>query len=145
MPDRVVYSPHGYPASIYPQPYFSDPAHPANLEPLWRARGGYLQEEGAAPVLLGEFGNPLRTESDRQWLDALVGYLGRTGASFAYWSFNPDSGDTGGLVADDWVTPQADELAALAPLLRSGTPAPAAPRPTSTSNPSTQPAPWPTA
>ncbi|GAA1838674.1 cellulase family glycosylhydrolase [Microlunatus capsulatus] len=132
VPGRVVYSPHDYPASIYPQPYFSDPGYPANLEPLWRARWGYLQEQGVAPVLLGEFGTTLRTPSDRHWLDALVGYLDRTGASFAYWSFNPDSGDTGGLVADDWVTPQADKLAALAPLLRPGRPVSPVPTPSAT-------------
>ncbi len=37
--------------------------------------------------------------------------------SFAYWSWNPNSGDTGGLVADDWSSPEQDKLDALAPLL----------------------------
>ena len=44
--------------------------------------------------------------------------------SFAYWSFNPNSGDTGGLVTDDWVTPQRDKLEALRPLLGGGAPMP---------------------
>ncbi|SDS40102.1 endoglucanase [Friedmanniella luteola] len=143
VPGRVVYSPHDYPASIYPQPYFSDPAYPANLEPLWSARWGYLQEQGIAPVLLGEFGTTLRTASDRAWLSTLVAYLDRTGASFAYWSFNPNSGDTGGLVADDWVTPQSDKLAALAPLLGPGRPVDPAPRPTASPTPVLSPTPTP--
>jgi endoglucanase len=37
--------------------------------------------------------------------------------SFAYWSFNPNSGDTGGLVQGDWLTPQSGKLALLADLL----------------------------
>jgi endoglucanase len=78
-------------------------------------------------VLLGEFGTTLQTASDQQWLASLVDYLGDTGISFAYWSFNPNSGDTGGLVQDDWTTPQSAKLAALAPLL---TPAAVTPAPT---------------
>ena len=33
--------------------------------------------------------------------------------SFAYWSFNPNSGDTGGLVQGDWETPQEGKLSLL--------------------------------
>jgi len=70
---------------------------------------------------------------ERQWLNTLVQYLdgdtnlaggGATtltgtqkGISFAYWSLNPNSGDTGGLLEDDWITVQAGKLALLAPLL----------------------------
>jgi len=92
-------------------------------------------------VLVGEFGTRLETTSDQQWLDTLVSYLGTTGMSFAYWSFNPNSGDTGGLVMDDWTTPQAAKLAALAPLLDVNAPvatpttAPVAPAPSASQTP----------
>lgn len=117
VPHRVVYSPHEYPASVYPQPWFSDPDYPANLPGIWNQSWGYLVEDGIAPVFVGEFGTGLTTASDQQWLAAFVQYLASTGTSFGYWSFNPDSGDTGGLVADDWKTPQTAKLAALEPLL----------------------------
>nr|WP_179549429.1 cellulase family glycosylhydrolase [Herbiconiux flava] len=120
VPDRVVYSPHDYPASIYPQTWFSDPAYPANLPEVWDANWGYLAREGIAPVLVGEFGSKLQTTSDRQWFENIVSYLGSTGISFSYWSFNPNSGDTGGIVQDDWVTLQAEKVAALVPLLGPG-------------------------
>jgi endoglucanase len=122
VPDRVVYSPHDYPSSIHQQPWFTDPAYPANLPAQWESTWGYLATENIAPVLLGEFGTRLQTRSDRQWLTALVDYLGEKGISFAYWSFNPNSGDTGGLVSDDWVTPQRATLDLLWPLLGAGTP-----------------------
>ena len=82
-------------------------------------------------MLLGEFGTTFRTDSDRMWLQSLVGYLDRTGISFSYWSFNPNSGDTGGIVADDWRTPQQDKLDALRPILEPAA-ATASPMPTPT-------------
>jgi endoglucanase len=117
VPHRVVYSPHDYPGSIHAQPWFAAPDYPRNLRGQWSRSWGYLAEENLAPVLLGEFGTTLRTEADRAWLTSLVDYLGDTGISFAYWSFNPNSGDTGGLVTDDWRTPQHAKLEALRPLL----------------------------
>ncbi|MBM9474887.1 cellulase family glycosylhydrolase [Nakamurella flavida] len=123
--NQLVYSAHDYPASVFPQTWFADPAYPANLPAVWDRSWGYLAKQNIAPVLLGEFGTKLETESDRAWLRTLVGYLGENRISFAFWSFNPNSGDTGGLVADDWVTPQQAKLDALAPLLG------AAPGPTS--------------
>ena len=61
-------------------------------------------------------------------------YLDQNKISFAYWSFNPNSGDTGGLVGDDWSTPQRAKLdapEAAAGVL--GTPAPTTPAPASRS------------
>ncbi|WP_144781982.1 cellulase family glycosylhydrolase [Microbacterium sp. BH-3-3-3] len=149
--NRVVYSPHDYPASVYAQPWFSASGYPANLEAVWDANWGYLVRKNIAPVLLGEFGTKLETASDRAWLDALVAYLAKTKISYAYWSFNPNSGDTGGLVADDWRTPQKAKLAALAPILTPAAapapqpaPIPSTPAPTTTPRPSVTPTPTPT-
>jgi endoglucanase len=116
VPARLVYSAHDYPASIASQPWFGAADYPNNLPGQWDKTWGYLQTSGTAPVLLGEFGTKLATTSDRQWLTTLVRYLADRQISFAYWSFNPNSGDTGGLVADDWVTPQVAKLLALRPL-----------------------------
>ncbi len=59
--DRVVYSPHDYPASVYPQRWFSDPNYPNNLPAVWDKNWGYLFKQNIAPVLLGEFGSTLAT------------------------------------------------------------------------------------
>ena len=137
VPDRVVYSPHDYPSSIYAQPWFSDPDYPANLTEQWRRSWGYLVEDNIAPVLVGEFGTRLQTESDRQWLTGLVDYLHEHAISFAYWSFNPNSGDTGGLVGDDWRTPEQAKLDALRPLLGAGS----VPTPSQSATPTPTPSP----
>jgi endoglucanase len=113
---RLVYSPHDYPVSVYRQPWFSDPNYPDNLYSIWDKNWGYLFREGTAPILIGEFGTRLQTTSDQLWLNALVTYLkgdlngdgtndldaGQQGASWTYWSWNPNSGDTGGMLKDDW-------------------------------------------
>jgi len=124
---RVVYSPHDYPASVYRQTWFTAKNYPNNLTTMWKKNWGYLAQKGIAPVLLGEFGTKLETTSDKKWLSKLVGYLKKTKISFAYWSFNPNSGDTGGLVKDDWFTPQTKKLAALKPLIGAGTVVPIIP------------------
>jgi hypothetical protein len=50
--------------------------------------------------------------------------------SFTYWCFNPNSGDTGGLLNDDWTTVNQTRLsylaASLGPMLGTGTTGPAA-------------------
>ncbi|GAA0998720.1 cellulase family glycosylhydrolase [Subtercola frigoramans] len=140
VPNHVVYSPHDYPSTVYNQTWFSASNYPANLAGVWDKNWGFIAKTGSAPVLLGEFGTKLETDSDRKWLSSIVSYLADNSMSFAYWSFNPNSGDTGGLVKDDWVTPQTEKLAALQPLLGAGTPTPVqTPTPTATPTPTPKP------
>jgi endoglucanase len=42
---------------------------------------------------------------------------GVNGMSFTYWSWNPNSGDTGGIVGDDWVTVNQKKQSILQPYL----------------------------
>lgn len=136
---RVVYSPHDYPKSIYAQSWFSAPNYPANLPGVWNANWGYISARGIAPVWLGEFGTRYTDSSDVAWLTTMVSYLKSTGISFAYWSYNPNSGDTGGLVKDDWRTPETAKLKALAPILSGSAALP----PATGTTPSTTPTPKP--
>lgn len=106
VPNRVVYSAHDYPSCIYQQTWFSAKNYPANLPAVWDSFWGYIVRKEIAPVLMGEFGSRLETESDRQWFDALIAYLGSSVDSVHWmlWSWNPNSTDTGGLLLDDWET-----------------------------------------
>jgi len=114
---QLVYSAHDYPASVYNQPWFSDPTYPANLPPLWDATWGYLVKSNVAPVYLGEFGTLDQTTSDQQWFQSLATYIGGNGLSFTYWCWNPDSGDTGGILQDDWQTVNMNKQDVLLPIL----------------------------
>ncbi|MEB3190360.1 MAG: glycosyl hydrolase family 18 protein [Snowella sp.] len=115
--NRLVYSAHDYPASVYPQSWFSNANYPNNLAALWDSTWGYLEKQNLAPVLLGEFGTKLATTSDRQWLEQLTQYIGTNGIDWTYWSWNPNSGDTGGILNDDWITVNTAKQTMLDPLL----------------------------
>lgn len=115
---------------------------PNNLWAVWKSHWGFIFENGIAPIWVGEFGgffgvdgsgNPTKPHGtyEKQWVQNLAIYLngdftgngtsdlpaGSKGMSFAYWSYNPVSGDTGGLVQDDWITPQTVKLNLINPLL----------------------------
>lgn len=104
IPDRLVYSTHEYPESVYRQPWFDEPSYPANLPAVWDKYWGYLLKENIAPVLIGEFGTKYETEKDRQWLQAFRSYIQQNRLNWIFWSLNPNSADTGGLLLDDWVS-----------------------------------------
>ncbi|MBI2942299.1 MAG: cellulase family glycosylhydrolase [Chloroflexi bacterium] len=103
VPNRVVYSPHDYGPSVYEQGWFQDREFPANLPDVWTRRWGYLAREGIAPVVVGEFGGrSVGDDRDGQWQRTLLAYLRKRGIGYLAWSLNPNSGDTGGILADDW-------------------------------------------
>ncbi len=117
VPNQLVYSTHDYPVSVSSQPWFFDLSYPNNMPGIWDQTWGYLVKDGIAPVLVGEFGSKYESWMDRTWMRALAKYLGDNEISFTYWCLNPESVDTGGLLADDWTTVHADKQALLAPLL----------------------------
>ncbi|MFI6037676.1 cellulase family glycosylhydrolase [Streptomyces sp. NPDC051315] len=108
--NRLVYSAHDYATSVAQQSWFSDPSFPANMPGIWDKYWGYIFQQDIAPVWLGEFGTTLQPAVDQRWLSALVNYLRSTSAHGAdsfhwtFWSWNPNSGDTGGILKDDWTT-----------------------------------------
>ncbi|MFC7263641.1 cellulase family glycosylhydrolase [Streptomyces lutosisoli] len=108
--NRVVYSAHDYATSVAQQSWFSDPSFPDNMPGVWDKYWGYLFKQNIAPVWVGEFGTTLASTVDQKWLAALVTYLrptstyGADSISWTFWSWNPNSGDTGGILKDDWAT-----------------------------------------
>jgi endoglucanase len=113
---NLVLSPHVYGPDVYDQPYFAATNFPANMPALWDQQFGSLIGAGYT-VVIGEFGGRFGhggSAKDKVWQDALVDYLIAKGANSAfYWSWNPNSGDTGGVLQDDWQTPWPDKVALL--------------------------------
>ena len=73
--------------------------------------GSYPSNEAAS--VIGEFGTKY-TGSMVEWLDDLVDYLGAIEQRNSFfWCLNPNSGDTGGLLQDDWTTEETGKLEAL--------------------------------
>jgi endoglucanase len=117
---KLVYSPHEYGPGVFAQPWFSDPQMQAILYDRWQQGFDHIADAGTAPILIGEFGGR-GTGTDTAegiWQRQLMDFLGRRGHSWTYWSWNPNSGDTGGVLADDWQTPVPGKLALLQQLQR---------------------------
>lgn len=117
--NKVVYSAHEYGISVYHQSWFDESTFPSNLPGIWDSMWGYLVKQNIAPVLIGEFGSTLQDPKDATWLKALMQYMGTgtSGMNFTYWCWNPDSGDTGGIVDYDWVTVNQAKQSILQPYL----------------------------
>jgi len=145
--NKLVYSPHDYAISVFDrQSWFNDPNFPNNLPGVWDQFWGYLSNQNTAPILLGEFGSTLQNPLDVQWLNKLMTYLTSKGMSFTFWSWNPNSGDTGGIALDDWWTINQTKYNILQPHLvppigGSSPPPTTSPPPTSSPPPTTSPPP----
>jgi endoglucanase len=114
-PDQLVYSAHEYGPSVYQQPWFSSPDMVSILRQRWEDEFGFIASQGIAPVLVGEFGGPqVGLDSvEGRWQRQFLGYLSRSYLSWTYWSLNPDSSGTGGVLNNDWSTVDQAKLALL--------------------------------
>jgi endoglucanase len=118
-PNKLVYSPHEYGPSVFAQPWFSAPNYRELLYDRWEKGFQFIADEGTAPILIGEFGGK-ETGTDTVagvWLRQFMDYLGARGFSWTYWSWNPNSGDTGGVLLDDWQTVHQGKMALLRQLI----------------------------
>ena len=107
-PDKLVYSAHDYGPEVSWQQWFQvrNPADLAHTLPaVWEKHWAYLQKNGTAPVFVGEFGGgSMGQDAEGVWQRTLVSFLKTNNINYAYWSWNPDSGDTGGILQNDWKT-----------------------------------------
>ncbi len=117
---KVVYSPHDYGPGVYMQPWFNDPNFPNNLDEIWDAKWGYIAKQNIAPIWIGEFGGRATDLQSKEgiWQNYLVKYIHDHNLNFAYWSWNPNSGDTGGILNDDWTTVNQNKVEMLKPILQ---------------------------
>ena len=131
VPNKLVYSPHEYGPGVFQQPWLS-PYDPAVLEDRWERGFNYIATQNVAPILVGEFGGRevgMDTDEGR-WQNQFVDFLAREEHSFTYWAWNPNSGDTGGILNPDWTTIDQAKQAMLDRLLSGELPPPPAPTPT---------------
>lgn len=147
--DHLVYSPHEYGPGVFAQTWLSLPQAEMEQELLrrWQAGFGYIVDEQIAPVLIGEFGGrgvgDLSTVEGR-WFDQFANYLAANDISWTFWSWNPNSTDTGGILDDDWSTVLVVKQARLDQLLRGEYAPQPVPDPDPTPDPDPSPDPDPT-
>jgi aryl-phospho-beta-D-glucosidase BglC (GH1 family) len=114
-PSKLMYSTHEYGPEVHDQDWFSDAKYPSNLPALWTAKFDFIMQENLGHILIGEFGIKDRASASGRagvWFDTVLAKLGTT-YSWTFWCWNPNSGDTEGLLAYDWVTPVQWKIDAL--------------------------------
>ena len=117
VPNRVVYSPHAYDFALPSQNFKLDASLINNA---W----GYIYQDNLAPVFVGEFAlSKADAPKNVAWYKDFVNYLATTtgnspqpgdqGISWGYFGFTPNSGDTQGVLTDNYKDPNSkvvDEL-----------------------------------
>ncbi len=102
--DQLVYSPHDYGPTVYQQPWFKAGYNYDSLyKDCWHDNWLYIHEDGTAPLLIGEWGGFMR-EPNLTWMTHMRSLIKNYHLHHTFWCFNANSGDTGGLVLDDFKT-----------------------------------------
>ena len=106
---QIVYSPHDYGPTVYKQPWFeSEFTYESLKKDAWTPFWLYIADENIAPVLIGEWGGFMEGDT-LKWMNCLRQLIDEKKLSHTFWCFNANSGDTGGLVKDDFKTWDEDK------------------------------------
>lgn len=115
---QVVYSPHDYGPTVYMQDWFQGDFTKETLyNDCWKDNWAYIAESDTAPLLIGEWGGFLDGGKNEQWLNDLRDFIVENKINHTFWCYNPNSGDTGGLVNYDFMTWDEAKYALLKPAL----------------------------
>nr|AGM32171.1 glycoside hydrolase family 5 [Coptotermes formosanus] len=68
----------------------------------------FIWDNNIAPLLIGEWGGFL-TQPNVKWMGIMCDLIEQKGLSHTFWCLNPNSGDTGGLLQNDWSTWENDK------------------------------------
>ena len=109
--DKLVYSPHDYGPTVHKQPWFNGAFdYDSLMKDCWHDNWFYIYEENTAPLLIGEWGGYM-TEPNISWMKLMRQLIKTYHLSHTFWCLNANSGDTGGLLLDDFTTWDADKYA----------------------------------
>tara|TARA_B110001452_G_scaffold85805_1_gene70125 strand:+ start:470 stop:3088 length:2619 start_codon:yes stop_codon:yes gene_type:complete len=139
---KLVYSPHVYGPGLFQannirEPdYMRDDEFPYSCRDVWERHFGYVPDFTRRPMVIGEMGGNYRGR-DRQWQQEFIRYAIEKGFGLLYFALNPNTHDTGGILLDDWTTPDKEKLKMLsavpatsvASLVRLPVPSPTLPPP----------------
>ncbi len=102
--NKLVYSPHDYGPTVYEQPWFAgNYTYQSLMRDCWYDNWLYIYDDGIAPLLIGEWGGFMR-EPNLKWMTYMRQLINTYKLHHTFWCFNANSGDTGGLVLDDFKT-----------------------------------------
>ena len=106
---QIVYSPHDYGPLVYKQPWFEKEFTYESLKKdAWTPFWLYIADEDIAPLLIGEWGGFMEGDN-LKWMNYMRQLIDEKKLNHTFWCFNANSGDTGGLVKDDFKTWDEDK------------------------------------
>lgn len=102
--NKLVFSPHVYGPDVSDQPYFVAGQLKNTLPPIWENHFAGLSTKFT--IVPTEFGGFYKKGSlDVEWQNTIIDYfIDKRICNTFYWSWNPNSSDTGGILEDDWNT-----------------------------------------
>ena len=101
---QIVYSPHDYGPRVYEQPWFKDGfTYESLYKDAWHDYWLYIAEDDIAPIFVGEWGGFMEGDN-LKWMEYFRQLIAEKHLHHTFWCFNANSGDTGGLVKDDFKT-----------------------------------------
>lgn len=102
--NKLVYSPHDYGPTVYAQPWFEgDYTYESLMEDCWYDNWFYIHDEEIAPLHIGEWGGFMRYPN-LKWMTYMRELIATHHINHTFWCLNANSGDTGGLLLDDFTT-----------------------------------------
>ena len=102
--NKVVYSPHDYGPAVYTQPWFNkNYTYQTLMKDCWGPNWFYIHEKRIAPLFIGEWGGYM-SEPNLKWMKQFRTLIKKYRLNHTFWCYNANSGDTGGLVLDDFKT-----------------------------------------
>ncbi|MBR4342043.1 MAG: cellulase family glycosylhydrolase [Lachnospiraceae bacterium] len=102
--NKLVYSPHDYGPTVYEQPWFEGKYNYDSLmKDCWHDNWFFIYEKNIAPLLIGEWGGFMR-EPNLTWMTYMRQLIKKYHLNHTFWCLNANSGDTGGLLLDDFTT-----------------------------------------
>lgn len=102
--NKLVYSPHDYGPTVYAQPWFQkDYTYDSLMKDCWYDNWLYIHDKETAPLLIGEWGGFMR-EPNLTWMTYMRQLISTYHLNHTFWCLNANSGDTGGLLLDDFTT-----------------------------------------
>lgn len=108
---QLVYSPHDYGPTVFAQPWFEKKYdYDSLMDDCWYDNWFYIYDKKIAPLLIGEWGGYM-TEPNLTWMTYCRDLIKKYKLNHTFWCFNANSGDTGGLVLDDFKTWDEDKYA----------------------------------
>lgn len=116
--DQLIYSPHDYGPLVFRQNWFFDGFTRETLQrDAWNDNWLFIHDEGIAPLLIGEWGGFIDGADNQKWMEALRDQIVEDRLHHTFWAVNPNSGDTGGLLQNDWITIDEEKYVILKPAL----------------------------